>query len=82
MRTIENNSGVFAGEDNNANAPLIDSLKARIKENNTEPATDDNINGKETETDQEIQRAIAHYKGEVLGGIDSLIESTEILRVL
>jgi hypothetical protein len=79
MKTIENNSGVFAGEDNNANAPLIDSLKAKIKENNTEPVTDDNINGKETETDQEIQRAIAHYKGEVLGGIDSLIESTEIL---
>ena len=79
MKTIENNSGVFAGEDNNANAPLIDSLKATIKKNNTEPVTGDNINGKETETDQEIQRAIAHYKGEVLGGIDSLIESTETL---
>ena len=40
--------------------------------------TGDNINGKEAETDQEIQRAIAHYSKEVLGGIDSLSESTEI----
>lgn len=53
-------------------------LVATAQENNTEPVTVDSTKAKETETDQEIQRAIAHYSKEVLGGIDSLSESTEI----
>ena len=77
MTLTENNPSIPLNTDNTKE--LLQSDLVDIKqENNTEPVTVDNTKAKETETDQEIQRAMAHYSKEVLGGIDSLSESTEI----
>ena len=77
MTLTENNPSIPISTDNTKELLQAD-LAAIKQENNTEPLTVDNTKAKETETDQEIQRAIAHYSKEVLGGIDSLSESTEI----
>jgi hypothetical protein len=77
MTLTENNPSIPINTDNTKELLQAD-LVAIKQENNTEPLTVDNTKAKETETDQEIQRAIAHYSKEVLGGIDSLSESTEI----
>lgn len=77
MTLTENNPSIPLNTDNTKELLQAD-LVAIKQENNTEPLTVDNTKAKETETDQEIQRAIAHYSKEVLGGIDSLSESTEI----
>ncbi len=77
MTLTENNPSIPLNTDNTKELLQAD-LVAIKQENNTEPVTVDSIKGPETETDQEIQRAIAHYSKEVLGGIDSLSESTEI----
>jgi hypothetical protein len=82
MNTIEKDSDVLGGEDNNTNARLIASLEATRQKNKTEPMTEtdqESETGQESETDQEIQKPIADYGKEVLGGIDSLIVSTETL---
>ena len=77
MTLTENNPSIPLNTDNTKELLQAD-LVAIKQENNTEPLTVDSIKGPETETDQEIQRAMAHYSKEVLGGIDSLSESTEI----
>ena len=77
MTLTENNPSIPLNTDNTKELLQAD-LVAIKQENNTEPVTVDNTKAKETETDQEIQRAMAHYSKEVLGGIDSLSESTEI----
>jgi hypothetical protein len=77
MTLTENNPSIPLNTDSTKELLQAD-LVAIKQENNTEPLTVDNTKAKETETDQEIQRAIAHYSKEVLGGIDSLSESTEI----
>ena len=77
MTLTENNPSIPLNPDNTKELLQAD-LVAIKQENNTEPLTVDSIKGPETETDQEIQRAMAHYSKEVLGGIDSLSESTEI----
>ena len=77
MTLTENNPSIPLNTDNTKELLQAD-LMAIKQENNTEPVTVDNTKAKETETDQEIQRAMAHYSKEVLGGIDSLSESTEI----
>ena len=77
MTLTENNPSIPLNTDSTKELLQAD-LVAIKQENNTEPLTVDSIKGPETETDQEIQRAMAHYSKEVLGGIDSLSESTEI----
>ena len=77
MTLTENNPSIPLNTDSTKELLQAD-LVAIKQENNTEPLTVDSIKGPETETDQEIQRAMAHYRKEVLGGIDSLSESTEI----
>lgn len=77
MTLTENNSGISQDADI-TKASTHAYLVATAQENNTEPVTVDSTKAKETETDQEIQRSVAHYSKEVLGGIDSLSESTEI----
>ena len=77
MTLTENNPSIPLNTDNTKELLQAD-LVAIKQENNTEPVTVDNTKAKETETDQEIKRAMAHYSKEVLGGIDSLSESTEI----
>jgi hypothetical protein len=77
MTLTENNPSIPLNTDNTKELLQAD-LVAIKQENNTELLTVDNTMAKETETDQEIQRAMAHYSKEVLGGIDSLSESTEI----
>lgn len=77
MTLTENNPSIPLNTDNTKELLQAD-LMAIKQENNTEPVTVDNTKAKETETDQEIQRAMARYRKEVLGGIDSLSESTEI----
>ena len=77
MTLTENNPSIPLNTDNTKELLQADLVAIR-QENKTEPVTVDNTKAKETETDQEIQRAMAHYSKEVLGGIDSLSESTEI----
>jgi hypothetical protein len=77
MTLTENNPSIPINTDN-TKVSLQADLVAIKQKNNTEPLTVDNTMAKETETDQEIQRSVAHYSKEVLGGIDSLSESTEI----
>ncbi|MCX6805077.1 MAG: hypothetical protein NT114_00035 [Patescibacteria group bacterium] len=77
MTLTENNPSIPLNTDNTKELLQADLVAIR-QENKTEPVTVDNTKAKETETDQEIQRAMAHYGKEVLGGIDSLSESTEI----
>jgi hypothetical protein len=77
MNLTENNPSIPINKDNTKELLQAD-LVAIKQKNNTEPVTVDSTKAKETETDQEIQRAMAHYSKEVLGGIDSLSESTEI----
>ena len=77
MTLTENNPSIPLNTDNTKELLQADLVAIR-QENKTEPVTVDNTKAKETETDQEIKRAMAHYSKEVLGGIDSLSESTEI----
>ena len=77
MTLTENNPRIPLNTDNTKELLQADLVAIR-QENKTEPVTVDNTKAKETETDQEIKRAMAHYSKEVLGGIDSLSESTEI----
>lgn len=77
MTLTENNPAISQDTDIIKASTQADLVAIR-QENNTNPATVDSTKAKETETDQEIQRAIAHYSKEVLGGIDSLSASTEV----
>jgi hypothetical protein len=76
MTLTENNPSIPLNTDNTKE--LLQADLVNIKNKNTNLATVDSTKAKETETDQEIQRAVAHYSRQVLGGIDSLSESTEI----